>query len=212
MTSEYWLYGLGFLAQMLFGLRMVSQWISSEIAGYSVSPTFFWKMSLLAAIIFLIYGVLRTDIVIVIGQSLSYYIYLRNLRLKDEWSRMSHAVRYSSVILPIPIILWAFLYRDGTVWFSWQLPKLYQLLMVAGLTGQFLLSLRFFIQWLYAERFQVSFFPPVFWILSWIGAFMVMTYALYRGDPVLSLSQMLALLVYSRNIALNRKSIHAGAV
>lgn len=212
MTREYLLYGLGFLAQMLFGLRMVSQWVSSEIAGYSVSPTFFWKTSLVAAILFLIYGVLRTDIVIVTGQSLSYYIYLRNLQLKDEFPHMSHAVLYAAVILPIPILLWAFLYRNDAVWFSWQLPELYQLLLVTGLAGQFLLNLRFFIQWLYAERFHVSFFPPMFWILSWIGALMVMTYALYRGDPVLSLAQMLALLVYTRNIVLNRKSMHAGTV
>lgn len=212
MTSEYLIYGLGFLAQMLFGLRMVSQWISSEIAGYSVSPTFFWKSSLIAALLFLIYGILRKDFVIVIGQSLSYIIYLRNLQLKDEFRRMSYAVRYGSIILPIVILLWGFLYRDDTLWLSWQVADLYQLLLVTGLAGQFLLSLRFFIQWFYAERFHASFFPPVFWILSWIGAFMVMTYALYRRDPVLSLSQILALLVYTRNIALSRKSMHARAI
>lgn len=211
MSSEYFLYALGFLAQMLFGLRMISQWISSEIAGYSVSPSFFWKTSLAAATLFLIYGVLRTDIVIVIGQFLSYYIYLRNLQLKGEFRDVPRTIRYASIIVPIPILLWAFIYRNDSVWFSWQLPKLYQVLLIAGLVGQFLLSLRFIIQWMYAERFHISFFPPVFWILSWMGAAMVMIYALYRRDPVLSLAQMLALLVYTRNIFLNRKLAHTEA-
>ena len=69
--QKYWIYGLGFFAQSMFGVRLIVQLFHSERKGKIVSPTIFWQISLFASFLFLIYGVLRDDIIIILGQTVS---------------------------------------------------------------------------------------------------------------------------------------------
>jgi lipid-A-disaccharide synthase-like uncharacterized protein len=46
----------------------------------------------------------------------------------------------------------------------------------------------------------------VFWHLSLVGAVLLFTYAIYRGDPVFILGQGVGFIVYSRNLYLSRQS------
>ena len=75
---DFWL-AFGIVAQLLFGARFVVQWIASERAGRSVMPLMFWFFSMGGGVLTLIYGIARRDGVIIIGQALSVFIYLRNL-------------------------------------------------------------------------------------------------------------------------------------
>lgn len=77
---DFWL-AFGIVAQLLFGARFVVQWIASERAGRSVMPLMFWFFSMGGGVLTLIYGLARRDGVIIIGQALSVFIYLRNLSL-----------------------------------------------------------------------------------------------------------------------------------
>ena len=77
---DFWL-AFGIAAQLLFGARFVVQWIASERAGRSVMPLMFWFFSMGGGVLTLIYGIARRDGVIIIGQALSVFIYLRNLSL-----------------------------------------------------------------------------------------------------------------------------------
>src|SRR5215204_7304502 len=83
-----WL-AFGIVAQLLFGARFVVQWIASERAGRSVMPLMFWFFSMGGGVLTLIYGLARRDGVIIIGQALSIFIYIRNLMLifKEERER-----------------------------------------------------------------------------------------------------------------------------
>ncbi len=72
MTETYLIYAIGFLAQLLFGSRMIIQWVQSERAGKIESPVIFWQISLFASFLFMIYGLLRYDSDIIFGQLLSY--------------------------------------------------------------------------------------------------------------------------------------------
>ena len=72
---------LGLAGQVLFAGRMVVQWLVSERSKRSVVPTVFWWMSLGGATILLAYFVWRRDIVGVLGQSMGWLIYGRNLWL-----------------------------------------------------------------------------------------------------------------------------------
>ena len=72
---------LGFLGQGLFSLRMVWQWLASEIAGESIVPLGFWYCSLGGGILLLIYAIQRHDLVFTLGQSTGVLVYLRNLQL-----------------------------------------------------------------------------------------------------------------------------------
>jgi lipid-A-disaccharide synthase-like uncharacterized protein len=104
------IYGLGFFAQSLFGARTIIQWIKSEREGGVVSPTLFWIFSICGSFLFLIYGVLRNDFVILFGQTISFYIYIRNLQLKGFWIKLPLALRI--IIFPLPplLLLWVGLF------------------------------------------------------------------------------------------------------
>lgn len=91
--SEFLIYGIGLLAQLLFSARILIQWILSERAGKVLSPASFWTTSLVASMLLMVYGALRTDIVIIGGQFISYFIYLRNIKLKNMWDELAPGVR-----------------------------------------------------------------------------------------------------------------------
>ena len=74
-----WWVALGFVAQALFSMRFVVQWIASERAGRSVMPTAFWIFSIGGGVLLLIYALYRKDPVFIAGQGLGLFIYLRNL-------------------------------------------------------------------------------------------------------------------------------------
>ncbi len=76
-----WWAALGIAGQLLFAMRFIVQWLASERAGRSVVPLAFWFFSIGGASIVLAYGLHQRDPVIILGQSLSFFIYIRNLVL-----------------------------------------------------------------------------------------------------------------------------------
>lgn len=76
---------------------------------------------------------------------------------------------------------------------------------VIGFIGQGLFSMRFIIQWLASEKAGKSVIPFSFWIFSLGGSVLLLTYAIYRKDPVFILGQAPNVLIYSRNIYLLKK-------
>jgi lipid-A-disaccharide synthase-like uncharacterized protein len=71
---------IGYVAQILFAMRFVVQWIASERAGRSVVPTAFWVFSIGGGFMLLAYAVYRKDPVFIIGQAFGLFVYLRNLQ------------------------------------------------------------------------------------------------------------------------------------
>lgn len=72
---------LGFLGQTLFTGRFVVQLYASERAQASVNPVQFWYLSLSGSLLLLAYALHTGDAVIILGQSFSLIVYLRNLAL-----------------------------------------------------------------------------------------------------------------------------------
>ena len=70
---------LGFVAQAMFMMRFVVQWIASERAGRSIVPVAFWFFSIAGGTLLLIYAIVRKDPVFIAGQALGLLIYFRNL-------------------------------------------------------------------------------------------------------------------------------------
>jgi len=203
--NQYLIYGLGFFAQALFGSRMIVQWISSERAGKVMSPTIFWQTSLLASFLFMIYGLLRYDVVIVAGQLLSYYIYIRNLQLKESWLTIPVSLRLIFLLSPVVTVVWIGFFNHSMLTQLELQNDFTQPFMLVGAAGQLILNLRFIYQWYYSEKRHISVLPGGFWILSLLGSVLVIGYAVYRQDPVLLLAQSLGLIVYVRNIFLGLK-------
>lgn len=86
-----WWVALGFIAQALFTMRFVVQWIASERAGKSVIPFAFWLFSISGGVLLLAYALYRKDPVFIAGQSLGVFIYLRNLYFVLRERRMVRA-------------------------------------------------------------------------------------------------------------------------
>ena len=74
-----------------------------------------------------------------------------------------------------------------------------------GFAGQLLFTSRFLVQWIASERRRESVVPVAFWWFSLAGGVTLLSYALWRHDPVFILGQAMGLVVYARNLAL----IHA---
>lgn len=203
--EKYWVYGLGFFSQGLFGIRMLIQWYLSEREGRIVSPVIFWQISIVANFLFLVYGVLQNDVVIILGQSLAYIITVRNLQLDGAWSTMPVSFRISAILLPILSISWIFL-RTSSMSANLQFSDFLKPIILIGVVGQLLLNFRFLYQWYYAEKMKTSILPLGFWLMTAIGSVMVVIYALEHFDPVLLFAQGLGLIASLRNIQLHYKT------
>lgn len=208
-VSDVLIYGIGLLAQLLFSARILLQWVQSERAGKVLSPTSFWTTSMLASILLMAYGALRNDIVIVGGQLVSYFIYIRNIKLKNMWEELPRPVRWGAVAFPFAASGW--LLWSDTYSFSYILEhsKVSGALIAWGGAGQFIFTLRFVYQWWYAERLQESVIPIGFWVISLVGSLMIMSYAVLRLDPVLFLGQIFGVVAYTRNFILGLREQQA---
>ena len=84
--------------------------------------------------------------------------------------------------------------------------------LVIGFIGQALFSARFIVQWIKSEKEKKSVFPVAFWYFSIAGGVTLLSYAIYREDPVFIVGQLTGLLIYFRNlyfIVYERKNLKA---
>jgi lipid-A-disaccharide synthase-like uncharacterized protein len=82
--------------------------------------------------------------------------------------------------------------------------------LAIGLAGQALFSARFLVQWLVSEKRHESVIPVAFWYLSLAGSAVLLSYALYRQDPVFILGQSMGSFIYLRNLWLIRRKRLSG--
>ena len=74
--------------------------------------------------------------------------------------------------------------------------------LIIGFTGQGLFASRFIVQWIYSEKKGESSIPIVFWYLSIFGGVGLLTYAIFRKDPVIITGQLFGIFIYLRNLIL----------
>ncbi len=71
-----------------------------------------------------------------------------------------------------------------------------------GMVAQAVFFLRFVVQWIVSERRKRSTIPIAFWYLSLAGGLLTFVYACKKADPVFMLGQLLACIIYVRNLML----------
>jgi lipid-A-disaccharide synthase-like uncharacterized protein len=203
--SPLFVYVIGFIAQGFFSARMFIQWILSERAKKVVSPNLYWICSLAGSILLFVYGWMRHDFAIILGQLISFYIYIWNLDIKKIWRQIPLLLRI--VIEALPLIAISFMLSDVSRFFHnflhndvVPLP-----LLIWGSVGQIIFTLRFIYQWFYSYHRHESVLPVGFWIISLIGCSIIVSYGVFRLDPVLILGQSVGFFTYFRNIVLCRK-------
>ena len=72
--------------------------------------------------------------------------------------------------------------------------------LIIGFLGQALFSMRFLVQWWASERQRRSVIPLAFWFFSVAGGITLLSYAIYRQDPVFIVGQAGGLVIYLRNL------------
>lgn len=74
--------------------------------------------------------------------------------------------------------------------------------LFVGFFGQGLFASRFIFQWIYSEKKGESHIPLIFWYLSIFGGLGLLTYAIFRKDPVIIVGQTFGIFIYIRNLVL----------
>lgn len=203
MDSPFWIYSVGFLAQLMFSGRLVIQWFLSEKQKRVLTPSTFWWLSLGASFLLFVYGYLREDFAIMLGQSLTYFLYIRNLQLQGQWVKTPKILRWFLLIFPVLLVIYG--YNNG----DYDVDKLFKnediplWLLILGSVAQVIFTLRFIYQWIYSERKKKSSLPLGFWLLSLIGGLLILTYAILRKDPVLFVGHLMGVFIYFRNMRLS---------
>ena len=82
------------------------------------------------------------------------------------------------------------------------LSNLEIIFLIIGFVGQALFASRFIVQWIYSEKKGASVIPLAFWYLSIFGGIGLLTYAIFRKDPVIILGQSFGIFIYLRNLYL----------
>ena len=206
--SDWLIYGIGFAAQILFSSRLLIQWIQSEKVKKVVTPLIFWQLSLLASFLLFVYGWLRDDFAIMLGQILTYFIYIRNLQMQGFWTKLNKVFRIFLYVFPLIIVWYTYNNNQFDMDRFFRNENIPVWLIVLGSVAQIVFTLRFVYQWVYSEKKKESILPLGFWVLSVTGSTMIMIYAILRKDPVLLVGHIFGSIVYIRNIRLIKKSTH----
>ena len=191
---------IGFIGQGLFFSRFLFQLIFSERQRKVITPVIFWQLSLAASIIFFIYGYLREDFSIMLGQSITYFIYIRNLQLQKQWQKLPRVFQLFLFAFPVFIVIYS--YNNNVM----DLDRLLRnediplWLLMLGIIAQLVFIFRFVYQWITSERKKTSHLPLGFWIISLTGSALILTYSIFRKDLVLFVAHSIGMLVYVRNI------------
>ncbi len=202
-------YALGFISQVLFFMRTLLQWILSERAKKVLSPTVYWVLSIIASYLFFIYGWFRNDFSILLGQMISYYIYIWNLNENGVWNKINGLIKL--ILIGTPICAVGFLIKGSAHFIDNFLTNkdIPLQLVIFGSLGQVVFTLRFVYQWIYSMKRNESLLPLGFWIISLVGSGMIAIYGIIRVDPILILGQSVGFIAYSRNIMLYKKELNS---
>ena len=173
----------------VYGSRILIQWYLSEKHHRVESPGIYWVLSSLGAVLLYVYGWLRKDLSIIIGESLGYYVYMWNISILGLYKKVPRIVIFLQAIFPLVIL--ALIIQDLPSFVQTFLKNEYvpMGLLLFGIAGQVTYEIRSIYQLVYSYRRHESVLPLGHWVLAVIGSVMIITYGLIRHDWVLAIGQ-----------------------
>lgn len=191
------LYPFGFLSCIAFGLRFLIQWIQSEKEQKSTNPIIFWQLSLLGNSLLFLHCLIQSHFPMCLAQSINAVLAFRNIQFINK-----SETPFSSVLLLLffTLSLTTLLFIPGGVWFGSFSDTIPLWIHLAGITGIFFQSLRFWIQWWQLEQSKTSNLSESFWWLSLCGAYFCSFYFLVLRDWVNFIGPFVSLVPFTRNL------------
>ncbi len=211
------LYPIGLIATLLFGLRFWLQWIYSEKRERSITPKSFWKISLVANAIMVLHSLIQMQYPVSLIQSINGTIAWRNLNLTSARPKRFRTMLFLLAIslLGVSALFFcqSYLLGEGFSWMRppklpWAKAQTTEIALFWHLLGSFglvLFATRFWLQWYFAEKSKKSELSPSFFWLSFFGATCALCYFIRLGDIVNILAYGTGLIPYLRNIVLLKK-------
>ncbi len=205
------LYPLGLIANLLFALRFLFQWIQSEKKGESTVTPLFWVISLVANGVMCLHALIQLQFPICLIQALNGVIAWRNLNLMGARPRSKKTTLAVMALTAAGVIL---LFVRENVWMRppampWNGSSASNPVLawhLVGFAGMLLFASRFWIQWWLAEKEGKSYLGKPFWWTSLFGALLSLLYFIRLSDPVNIIGYSVGLLPYIRNLMLFKKS------
>lgn len=190
MDSPLWLYLFGYSAQIFYTGRSLIQWYLTEKKGRIESPSIFWIFSIIGSTILFCYGWMRKDVTILIGEYMSYYIYMWNINAKGLYKKIPAVVPWIQGFIPVIVAVVLFFHRHEFHASFFQNEYMPLSLMILGICGQMVYKTRFIVQWLYCYKRGESLLPLQFWYFAFVGGVLLITYGIIRHDWVLVIGQV----------------------
>ena len=192
---------LAWAGNAAFFSRFLVQWIASERAKRSVTPRFFWWLSLFGAVCIASYLTHQGEVVLLTGVVVNGGIYLRNLMLayRSNAKPISNGLLFGGAVLMVAILVAA---TTGRVRATWSETPFW---FLCSLVGQLIWSSRFVVQWFLSERRGESHLPRAFWWLSLCGNALLLSYAIHLADTILIAAYLPGPLVQVRNLMLSAR-------
>ena len=92
MNADFWKYFwnvIGWTGQIVFFSRFVVQWYATEKKKQVVVPNLFWWLSIVGALLLLVYAAFYVkNLVVVCGYAFSWIPYIRNLMINRRHNEM----------------------------------------------------------------------------------------------------------------------------
>lgn len=209
VNFKLYLYPLGFVASLLFGIRFLLQWLQSEKKGYCYVPSLFWKLSLTGSCFMSLHGYIQGQFPVALVHGLNAIIAWRNINLMQEKPTKVYKVIFCSLLfllgLSLLFIIPRYFFHKNIPWMD--SPKILHTNTISlplychviGFLGFSLFSSRFIIQWYYAEKVSPQNLPIQFWAFSLVGGSCCLFYFILLLDPVNILNYASGIIPYSRN-------------
>jgi len=203
------LYPLGLVANLLFGVRFFVQWIQSEKQKASVVTKSFWRLSFVANTLLCVHSYLQGQYPVCVIQSLNAVIAWRNLNLMRTKQASLKTTLYIFILSALTVSS-LFLFKENFEWMTppklpWTQARASNASFawhILGLFGMLLFASRFWVQWWLAEKHHKSYLGKAFWQISCAGALLCIAYFIRLLDVVNILGYAMGLIPYIRNLIL----------
>lgn len=194
---------VGWMGNAFYFTRFLIQWIHSERAGESVAPTLFWWFSVCGAASLGSYAYWIGDTPLVLGYTITFVIYVRNLtivHLGARAGRLGFVPTLGLALAAAAVLIYLAAGREVE-------DQAQRAWIAVGFVGQAVFSSRFVVQWYASERRGDAHFTRAFWWLSLVGNVLLLAYVIHRGDLVFIAGFFLGPFVQVRNLMLSRAKV-----